>query len=74
MSRPTDIKKRPNLSFFGLEKAKPGNPGHCCLPAAVQPRETCVQAVNVEGPVHRQRRGGHLKQGVDFRRQGRGDL
>ena len=27
MSRPTDIKKRPNLSFFGLEKAKPGNPG-----------------------------------------------
>ena len=26
MSRPIDILKRPNLSFFALEKAKPGNP------------------------------------------------
>ena len=26
MSRATE--KRPNLSFFGLEKAKPGNPGY----------------------------------------------
>ena len=24
---PASLKKRPNL-FFGLEKAKPGNPGH----------------------------------------------
>ena len=25
MSRPTEYKKRPNLSFFGLENAKRGN-------------------------------------------------